>query len=276
VLERTFSAPSNGFYRQVLQKHHYLIKRIRYAFEYLKPEGLSILRQWVEGDEFDYRSLLDFALDKKAGLTPSDRLYIKRVKTQRDVSVLLLVDLSRSTSSPVVGSRSTVLDVEKDAIVMFSEALEVMGDAYGIAGFSGTGRLSVDFEWVKHFDEPLSEKVRHRVDALASKRNTRMGAAIRHAIDRLEKQASKVRLLIVLGDGFPNDVGYKQGYAIADTRQAIFEANSKNIFVHAITVNIAADPKLDALYGSIHHNLISDIRELPDRLPKIYGSLTKQ
>ena len=274
VSERTVPIAKNNFYQQVLSRHYPLIRRMRRGFELLKPEALSILRQWVEGDEFDYRALLDFALDKKAGLMPSDRIYIKRVKNQRDVAVLLLVDLSHSTSSLTLESQASVLDVEKEAIVIFSEALEVVGDTFAIAGFSGTGRLGVDYCWLKNFDETANDTVRYRIDALAPQRNTRMGAAIRHAASQLEKLPAKVRLLIILGDGFPNDVDYKKRYAIADTRQALLEAQSKNVYVHAITVNIADDPQLDELYGTIRHSVITDVRELPDRLPWIYGALT--
>ncbi len=275
VFDRIIPGREGDFYGNALNRHKNLVKQIRYAFELLKPEGLSILRQWVEGDEFDYRALLDFAMDKKAGIMPSDKLYIKRIKQQRDVAVLLLMDLSRSTSTMVGDSDNTVLDVEKQAVVLFCEALEVVGDSYGIAGFSGTGRLGVDYFRIKDFDEDLNDTVRQRINAIAPQRSTRMGAAIRHATAQLEKIPSKVRLLIIIGDGFPNDVDYKKDYAIADTRQAILEGRSKNIYAHALTVNITQDSKLDELYGNVHHNVIADIRELPDKLPRIYSSLTR-
>jgi nitric oxide reductase activation protein len=229
----------------------------------------------VEGDEFDYRALLDFAMDKKAGKTPSDRLYIKHLKQTRDVAVLLLVDLSRSTAHAIYNSKATILDVEKEAIVLFCEALQVVGDAFAIAGFSSTGRLGVDYLRIKDFEENMNDSVKCRINAMAPQRNTRMGAAIRHAYRQLEKTASKVRLLIILGDGFPNDVDYKHNYAIEDTRKAIFEGRSKNIFTHAITVQFSGDPRLDDLYGNVHHNVISDVRELPDKLLRIYGNLTR-
>lgn len=275
VLERSIPVKEDGFYYLALQRHSGLVKRIRYAFELLKPEGLIRLRQWIEGDEFDYRALLDFVMDKKAGRIPSDRLYIKRIKQTRDVAVLLLVDLSRSTSNTVFGSEATILDVEKDAIVLFCEALNVVGDSFAIAGFSGTGRLGVDYFRIKDFDEHLNNIIRQRITAMAPQRSTRMGAAIRHATAQLEKYPSKVRLLIILGDGFPNDTGYKQVYAIEDTCKAIFEARSKNIFAHAITVNLTGDSKLDDLYGKVHHNVISDVGELPDKLLRIYSGLTR-
>ena len=76
-------------------------------------------------------------------------------------------------------------------------------------------------------------------------------------------------------DGFPNDVGYKQGYAEADTRKAVFEAHAKHIYFKAIVVNMAGDPDLDALYGKFHHSLISEVKELPDKLLRIYGAMTR-
>ncbi len=275
VLDKVLTEKESDFYKLTLRHHRGLVKRIRYAFELLKPEGLIRLRQWMEGDEFDYRALLDFAIDKKAGRIPSDRLYIKHIKQTRDVAVLLLVDLSRSTANAVFGSHGTVLDVEKEAIVLFCEALGVVGDAFAIAGFSGTGRLGVDYFRIKDLDENMDDTVKRRINAMAPQRSTRMGAAIRHATRYLKKISSKVRLLIILSDGFPNDVDYKQNYATADTRKAIFEARSKNIYTHAITINFAGDPKLDDLYGNVHHNVISDVRELPDKLLRIYGSLTR-
>lgn len=275
VLDKSMPEFSDDFYISTLKQHQGLVQNIRYAFELLRPEGLIRLRQWVEGDEFDYRALLDFALDKKAGKIPSDRLYIKHIKQTRDVAVLLLVDLSRSTSNTVYNSKVTILSVEKEAIVLFCEALQVVGDAFAIAGFSSTGPLGVDYLRIKDFEENLDDRVKQRINAMAPQRNTRMGAAIRHATCQLENISSKVRLLIILSDGFPNDIDYKHRYAIEDTRKAIFEARSKNIFTHAITVHFAGDPKLDDLYGNVHHNVISDVRELPDKLLRIYGSLTR-
>ena len=275
VLDRFMEKDKGGFYQQTLSRHQGLVSQVRYAFELLKPERLKILKPWVEGDDFDYRAMLDFAIDKKAGWLPSERLYIKRLKQERDVAVLLLVDLSKSTSNTVFESTQTVLDVEKEAIILFCEALEVLGDKWAIAGFSGTGRLGVDYYRIKDFSEPLNDNVKWRVNAMSPRRNTRMGAAIRHGLKELEKVEAMVRLMILLGDGFPNDLDYKRDYAIEDTRKAASEAFAKNIPFRAITVNIADDCRLDDLYGNVHHTVISEVRELPDKLLRIYSALTK-
>ncbi|MFW5855319.1 MAG: nitric oxide reductase activation protein, partial [Thermodesulfobacteriota bacterium] len=95
------------------------------------------------------------------------------------------------------------------------------------------------------------------------------------AAARLAPVPARGKLLIILGDGFPNDIDYKREYAVADTRQAIAEARAMGIHARAITVNIVGDAKLDALYGNLHHNVISDVRELPDKLLRIYSALTR-
>jgi nitric oxide reductase activation protein len=193
------------------------------------------------------------------------------------VAALLLVDLSRSTANRVSGSDSSVLDVEKEAIVLLSEALQVVGDQYAIDGYSGTGRLGVEYLRIKDFSDPLDDTVRCRIDAMSPRRNTRMGAAIRHAASRLSAVPSRIKLLIILGDGFPNDLNYNKAYAVEDTRRAIAELRAQGIYVHAITVNLdpVNTPHLDELFGDIHHNLITKVTDLPDRLWQIYGALTR-
>ncbi len=276
VRERPANPAVSDFFDDVRRRHAGLLKKIRHSFEILKPQGLTLLRRWIEGDGFDYRALIDYCIDRKSGIMPSDRLYIKRLKQVRDVCVLLLVDLSRSTANAVAGGRATVLDIEKEAIVLLCEALSVVGDRFSIAGFSGSGRLGVDYFMIKDFDEPVDENVRLRINGMLPQRSTRMGAAIRHALARLSKMEARVRLLLVLGDGFPNDSGYKQEYAIEDTRRALFEARGRHIHTHGITVNMAADARLDDIYGKSRHHMISDVRELPDKLFRIYGALTRQ
>ncbi|HSO19324.1 MAG TPA: hypothetical protein VLT88_07705, partial [Desulfosarcina sp.] len=251
------------------------VKRIRYAFELLRPQEITLLRQWRDGDAFDYRALLDYAVDRKAGLMPSDRLFVKRIKRIRDVAALLLVDLSRSTANAVDQSGACVLDVEKQAIVLLGEALEVVGDRFAIAGFSGTGPLGVDYYRIKGLQEPFDDAVKGRISAMAPLRSTRMGAAIRHAAARLAPVSARVRLLLILGDGYPNDLAYKGDYAVEDTRRAVMEARAEAIHVKAITVNAGDNGKLDRLYGKPHHTLIGNIRDLPDKLVRVYSALTR-
>ncbi|MBN2332040.1 MAG: VWA domain-containing protein [Deltaproteobacteria bacterium] len=265
-----------SFYPEVLQHHHGLVRRIRRNFEMLRPEGLQMLRHWPEGDSFDYDALLDYAIDRRLRRTPEERLYCKRLKVERDVTVFLLIDVSSSTKNKLADSRKTILEVEKEAIVLFCEALERVGDCFAIAGFSGSGRLAAEFFQLKDFAEPLNDEVKSRIGALRPEKNTRMGPAIRHATSKLAGYPAKVKLLIVLSDGLPNDQDYSQEYAIEDCRAAIRESRSHFVHVHAVTVNAVNSPHFDRLYGDVHHTVIAEVRDLPDRLPRIYRALTKQ
>jgi nitric oxide reductase activation protein len=134
----------------------------------------------------------------------------------------------------------------------------------------------VDYFRIKGFEEPMSHGVAARIGALAPQRNTRMGAAIRHAGRELEKASAKVHLLMVLSDGFPNDSDYKHRYAAADTRRALLELSARGIRFHALTVSLPGDSKLDDIYGKARHHVISDVRELPGRLLKVYSALTRR
>lgn len=276
VTERKTEGIKSDFYAETLNRYRGTVRRIRREFELLRPEKIKTLRRWVEGEELDYRALLDFAVDKKAGLIPSERLYIKRIKQERDIAALLLIDLSRSTSGIVMEANKSVHEIIKKAAVLFCEALNVAGDSFAVAGFSGTGRLGVDYYAIKDFSEIMDDTIKKRINAVSPQRRTRMGAAIRHATRRLEEAPSRARLLLIVSDGFPNDTDYRQVYAIEDTRRAISEAQSGKIYVRAITVDISPDSRLDDLYGHFHHNVISDVSQLPDRLLRIYGALTRQ
>ncbi|MBI5581882.1 MAG: hypothetical protein HY895_22230 [Deltaproteobacteria bacterium] len=275
VRQRTVAADGGGFYVDVLRRYHALVAQTRRAFERLRPESLKRLGQWVDGDEFDTRKLIDLAVDRRTGQVPSERIYTKRVKDRREVAALLLVDISRSTANSVPDSGAAVLDVEKEAIVILCEALHALGDGFSVAGFSGAGRLGVDYFRIKGFEEPLSEEVKGRIGAVQPQRNTRMGAAIRHAGRELEETPARVRLLMVLSDGFPNDTDYRRHYAVADTRKAVSELSARHIRFHALTVNLPADPRLDEIYGKARHHVISEVTELPGRLLRVYSALTR-
>ncbi len=275
VFMKTHPATDGGLYDRILEKRRGLLVHTRRAFELLRPERLKRLRPWCEGEEFDYRALLDFAVYRRMGRTPPDRLYIKRIKQERDVAVLLLVDLSRSTANTVAGGGATVMQVTQEALVIFCEALRVAGDQFAIAGFSGSGRHAVEYFTIKAFDEPLDGSVPGRIAALAPRRSTRMGAAVRHAAAGLARIEARVRVLLLISDGFPNDLDYKAEYAVADTRHAVQEARANRIHVKAITVNIGSDPRLDDLYGRRHHHVIGDVPELPGKLLRLYSALTR-
>ena len=163
----------------------------------------------------------------------------------------------------------------KEALLLMGEALHVLGDRFAIYGFSGMRRLRTDFYRVKDFAEPYSDEVKDKIAAIAPQEYTRMGPALRHAIELLGKIEAKVRLLVTLSDGKPEDYDdYKGEYAIEDTRHALIEAKAAGIHPFCITIDKQAHDYISHMYGEVNYIFVDEVRKLPMRLPEIYRVLT--
>jgi hypothetical protein len=172
-----------------------------------------------------------------------------------------------------------IIDVEKEALVVMAEALESIGDEYAIYGFSGYGRDNVEFFVVKAVEERYSEAVKRRIDVLKPYRSTRMGPPIRHAIQKLHRRPARLKTLIVLSDGYPQDFDYgkdRRGkdYGIQDTKVALQEARRKGIHTFCITVDREGKAYLPEMCGEDKFIVIENVARLPQLLPKIYRGLT--
>jgi nitric oxide reductase NorD protein len=172
-----------------------------------------------------------------------------------------------------------IIDVEKEALVVMAEALESIGDEYAIYGFSGYGRDNVEFFMIKDVDERYSAEVKRRIDVLKPYRSTRMGPPIRHAIQKLQRRPARLKTLIVLSDGYPQDFDYgkdRRGkdYGVQDTKMALQEARRKGIHTFCITVDREGKSYLPEMCGVDHFIVIENVARLPQLLPKIYRGLT--
>jgi nitric oxide reductase activation protein len=175
--------------------------------------------------------------------------------------------------------RRRIIDIEKEALVLMAEALEALGDAYAVYGFSGYGRDQVDFFVAKEFAEPYDARVQGRIAAIKPHRSTRMGPAIRHAMRKLEQQDARLKVLLLLSDGYPQDYDYgkdrkSKDYGIQDTMMALHEVRLKGIQTFCITVDPAGHDYLREMCPDNNYLVIADVTALPDELPKIYRGLT--
>jgi nitric oxide reductase activation protein len=165
--------------------------------------------------------------------------------------------------------------------VLVVEALEAIGDAYGIYGFSGHGRENVEFHVIKDLGESLDESVRRRIGKIEPIQSTRMGPAIRHAIAKLNDHDARVKILILVSDGRPQDEEYgrergEKEYAVHDTKRALLEAKRQRITPFLITVDSAGHDYLRHLCDDIGYELVADIESLPRRLPRLYRHLAAE
>ena len=283
VIEKKVKHGDREFVEQTRDRHRGVISSIRHQFQLMKPEELLRVTNELDGEEFDLNAVIDYVIDRKADGQQSERLYTKRLRRQRDVAVSFLLDQSSSTArtigrhplQPYTRPGRRIIEIEKEGLVLMSEALEAVGDAYSINGFTSEGRRNVKFYVVKDFAEKYSDDVKKRIGGINFQNNTRLGAAIRHATAKLAKQTARTRLLIVLSDGRPYDHDYGDArYAREDTREALRQAKNQGITPFCITIDRESEAELKDLYGDIGYTIIDDVLTLPERMPGIYRRLT--
>lgn len=220
-----------------------------------------------------------FALASSEPDLPSEALsafnsQLARIRAGAVERAMLPSALSSSTHARISGEKR-VLDVEKEALLMMSEALQEAGDAYAIYGFSSSGRHRVSFYRFKEFTEPFGERVERRIGAATWLVNTRLGAAIRHATCRLNTQPSATRLLIVLSDAQPADEEYGTlRYAREDTRVALSEARATGVAPFFITFGSESNEQIESMLEGTGYTVIADVLSLPERMAGIYRRLT--
>ena len=257
--------------------HEYggVVTQIRRNFQLMRPERLRKMRFQSEGDDLDLDGLVEHVVDKRARVTPTDRVYIKRDKKDRDVTTAFLVDMSSSTDRKIDG-RKRIIDIEKEGLLLMCEALEAIRDEYAIYGFSGNGRDDAQFYTVKELGERYDDRVRSRIGGIYGRSKTRMGPAIRHTTKRLMSVDSNVKLMILLTDGKPYDSDTYQdsAYAQADTQMALREARREKIHLFCVTVDQEGADYLPTMYSDANFVVIDDVRTLPQKLPQLYRRLT--
>lgn len=262
------------FYNQTINEHYGLVSLLRRHFGLLRPDRVKRYFREERGDDFDLDALIESIVERHAGVTPSDKVYIRRDKKLRDVSVAFLVDMSYSTSEELPSGKR-IVDIERDALILMAEALESIGDQWAVYGFSTNHREKVDFYVVRDFDEPFTDEVKMRFESIRPMAQTRLGAAIRHANSLLARQDSLIRLLILMSDGRPYDIDYGDVYySVEDTRMALWEGRSKGLSSYCITVDKRSREYLPHMYGESNYTIIDNIEYLPTTLPLIYKRLT--
>lgn len=273
VLERKGEEAAEGSGWQPGPKSERRIRQVRRQFEALRPKREVLPRQ-LDGFDLDMDALIRSRADLTATGEGSDRIYRQAREEARDLSVAVLVDVSRSTEAYV--ANRPVIDLEREALVALAEGISACGDDVGVLAFHSLRRDRVFVTELKGFDEPASAAVRRRIANLKPGFYTRLGAAIRHAAMRLAERPTRRRLLLVLTDGKPNDLDHYEGrYGIEDTRRAIVEARAKGLVVFGVTIDDKAKDYFPRIFGAGAFAILSRPSRLTAALPLIYRHLVR-
>lgn len=212
----------------------------------------------LQGDDIDIDAAVEAQMQLRAGIAPDDAVYIDSLRCKRDLSVVLLLDVSGSAGEPSV-TGVPVHEHQRTAAGALTMALHELGDRVAVYGFRSQGRTAVHLLPVKRLADDLDALVFQRLGGLVPVAYTRLGAAIRHGTAVLAQQGGTVRrLLIVLSDGFAYDHGYEQAYGEADARRALSEARRRGI--GCLCLSIGARTNADALrrvFGTAAHAAVA-------------------
>ena len=86
IVEYAVGEGTPAYYDQTLTKYASLVGQTRRQFELLRPEMFRKIKRLLDGEEIDFDAVIEYAVERRAGVTPNDKVYWRRNKIERDVS----------------------------------------------------------------------------------------------------------------------------------------------------------------------------------------------
>ncbi|HML82413.1 MAG: nitric oxide reductase activation protein NorD [Betaproteobacteria bacterium] len=276
VLERHPPVGDLAVIDAILAEHKPVVSRLKFLIESMIPQGLQRIRRQEDGDDIDIDAAVRAMTDVRMGVQPDPRIMVRLKRAQRDLAVMVLLDMSESSNDKVRGHDYSVLDLTRAATVLLAEALQRIGDPFAIHGFCSDGRHDVHYYRFKDFDQPYGDLARARLAGMKGSYSTRMGAALRHAGHYLEQQPKRKKICFVVTDGEPadNDVRDPQ-YLRHDTKRAVEQLLQQGVTVYALSLDPHADLYVSRIFGVKNFTVIDKVERLPEKLPMLYMSLTR-
>jgi nitric oxide reductase NorD protein len=250
-----------------------LAAQTRRIFEMLRPEWFKE-KYLPEGDEINVDRLTNYLVMRRRQPSPKVNFYEKPRRDQRDLAVLILLDVSGSTGQDV--DREKTIEIEKRAALILGQGLSVLDDSFAVCGFSGNGREHCEFFVYKDFCEDWNRDSMSCVLAAYPRTATRIGAALRHAGYRLSLIAAKQRLIILITDGKPTDADYDPStrYAQHDVRMACIENHRLGIHTFCVSTLENSRADMEIMFPDRMFAILPHIRNLPSVLPRLYIKMT--
>ncbi|MEA1785216.1 VWA domain-containing protein [Arenibacter sp. GZD96] len=231
-------------------------------------------RRQTEGPEFDLDALTGLYTDIRSGHTPSEHIYLSKRKKEKDLSILILLDVSLSSDGYAAGNK--VIDVEKQVSILFGEILNEFKVDFAINCFFSKTRNYSTYITLKDFDAPWN-RAKHHIGGVSPAGYTRIGAALRHSGTLLDQRNSKNKWVILISDGKPNDYDkYEGSYGINDVKQALRELNHRHIHSYALAIEAQAKYYLPQMFGQNHYEILTSPVALLKALAKLYDKIKHQ
>ena len=262
-----------NYAKKCISENSKTLNKLRRKFAQINQKRQTVKRL-PDGDSIDIDVLVDWYADLKSGRTPSENIYFSKRKKESDLAILFLLDLSLSTDSYADGNR--VLDVEKQAVILFGEVLHEYNVDFAVGGFYSKTRNNCAYLSIKDFGEDWT-KGKQKLGAVQPQGYTRIGPALRHSKTLIEKHPATKKWVILLSDGKPNDYDKYEGkYGIADVKQALREMHEHHINTYAIAIESIARYYLPQMFGQNHYNILSHPDMLVQSLTQFYRRISNK
>ena len=260
---------------EILTEYRPIAHRIKQIIDLLTPEGVQRVRNMEDGDEIDLNAAVDAMISIRMGEQPNTRITMRNVLKSRDLSVVVLMDLSESTNEAMAGSDKTVLQLTREAATLVATAINGIGDPFALHGFASDGRHDVQYYRFKDFNQHFDDEAKSRLAGMKGGLSTRMGAALRHAGHHLLKQPERRKLILLVTDGEPADIDERDPQHLRhDTKKAVEELYSTGVLTYCLTLDPNADAYVKRIFGENNYTIVDNVDRLPEKLPTLFASLT--
>jgi nitric oxide reductase NorD protein len=273
VYPKKITDTKSGYYSKTIKDNASTLLGLRKMLTSVNNK-LQQQRRQNQGEEFDLDALTDLYIDVHSGHTPSENVYLSKRKKEKDISILLLLDVSLSSDGYANNNR--VIDVERQVSILFGEILNEFNVDFSINAFFSKTRNYSTYLTLKGFDDEW-DKAKHKIGAVEPEGYTRIGAAIRHSGALLDQRSTKNKWIVLISDGKPNDFDKYEGkYGINDVKQALRELNERQINSYALAIEASAKYYLPQMFGANHYEILTTPVELLQALVKLYEKIKTQ
>lgn len=304
------------FMSDLLKRYKDSYEQIKRQFNTLRPEAIRLQRGLPDGESIELDRMIERFADRQAGLPGDDRLYQRRDRAERDVAAAFLLDMSASTDFQVAdplnrtdqidppasetelddigwspydalqlnipsaqGPKRRVIDIARESLGLISAVLQDLGDRFALYAYSGQGRHQVNFGVAKEFDQTCSAQTWGALAAIEPQGSSRMGAPIRHTGAKLAKTVARMKIMMIVSDGYPQDIDYgpdrlSDEYGLQDTARAIEEVSRMGVQVFCLSVDPGGHDYLRRVCAPDSYLVIDEVNDLPVELVKVYRRLT--
>ncbi|CAR55168.1 nitric oxide reductase activation protein [Burkholderia cenocepacia] len=205
-------------------------------------EPMRRVGRQLDGDALDVDAAIAARIARRARQAPDPRVFRRRVPHDARGPVLILLDLSASTAAQVAA-------LEKRAAFVLGDLFDRQRRRWAVHGYTSDGRHRVYYARFKDFGDAFDTGRRAALLAADAGMSTRTGAALRHALALLRREAASARAaVLMIGDGEAADIDvFDPRYLVEDARHAVRQARQRGVAIAGLS--FGAPPGLSTILG---------------------------